>query len=414
MPERSQDKKYDIFIANKIYPNPVSVFKAEYKSINHIKDSASIVFDTNVLLLPYTVSSASLGEIKKIYLNLVEEKRLFIPGQVAREFANNRPIKICDLHKALLDKKSKLDIFKHERYPLLEDIEDYIELIKIEKEIEDLTKEYKKKIDGVLDKIRSWNWDDPVSLMYSQILSEDSIIELKFDEQSLLNDLETRQIHKIPPGYKDAAKDDKGIGDLLIWKTLLLIGKNQNNDVIFVTSDLKADWWYGSNKQNIYPRYELIGEFRRETDCKTIHIIEFSRLLNLYGASDDIVAEVKNQEYISKFLNRIWFTNYNDDIENNPKIDFAKYIKNYSSKDTTINEDIIVNLLVNWFLSHYSPMDDTEEADFEDEKYNCIHTGSSIILNLFKETFSFAPETIINKVTDKISDISWKWKRTKE
>ena len=48
---------------------------------------------------------------------------------------------------------------------------------------------------------------------------------------------------KVPPGYKDASKDDGGIGDFLIWKTLLQLGSKEKKDFVFVTGEQKPDWF---------------------------------------------------------------------------------------------------------------------------------------------------------------------------
>lgn len=72
----------------------------ELKSVEQVKNKCLFVLDTNALLLPYTTSSKSIDEIKKVYAKLIKEKRLFIPGQVAREFAKNRPEKIKDYSKS--------------------------------------------------------------------------------------------------------------------------------------------------------------------------------------------------------------------------------------------------------------------------------------------------------------------------
>ncbi|MBK7181195.1 MAG: hypothetical protein IPH82_29115 [Chloroflexi bacterium] len=108
--------------------------------------------------------------------------------------------------------------------------------------------------------------------------------------------MQFRQTHKIPPGYKDAAKDDDGIGDLLIWHTILQVGKERNANVIFVSGEEKADWWHKSEGQVLYPRYELVDEFRRASDEKSFHITSFSQFLNLFGASESIVKEVREEE----------------------------------------------------------------------------------------------------------------------
>jgi hypothetical protein len=108
-----------------------------------------------------------------------------------------------------------------------------------------------------------------------------------------------RFINKIPPGYKDEAKGDQGIGDLLLWLTILEIGSARQTSVIFVSGEEKADWWHRSEHQQLYPRFELVDEFRRASGGHSFHIIKFSRLLELFGASTEVVAEVREEERIA-------------------------------------------------------------------------------------------------------------------
>jgi hypothetical protein len=49
-----------------------------------------------------------------------------------------------------------------------------------------------------------------------------------------------RFANQIPPGYKDAGKADEGIGDYLIWETILEIGRTRKASVIFVTGGEKV------------------------------------------------------------------------------------------------------------------------------------------------------------------------------
>jgi DNA-binding NarL/FixJ family response regulator len=182
------------------------------------------------------------------------------------------------------------------KYPLLENLQVYNKAISTEKDIDDLLSEYKKTINKVLQAIRSWTWNDPVSSMYANLFDESVIVDPDFDRDKLSKELKRRNIHKIPPGYKDSSKDDKGIGDLLIWFTILQIGKNNNKSIIFVSGDEKADWWYQSQGRSLYPRFELVDEFRRHSKGKSFHIVSFSMLLDTYGASPDVISEVREKE----------------------------------------------------------------------------------------------------------------------
>lgn len=166
----------------------------------------------------------------------------------------------------------------------------------MEKRIDEQLKNYKEAIDAVLDRMRGWSWDDPVSLLYADLFAEAVVFDPQFDEDEIQRELHRRQLHQIPPGYKDSGKDDQGIGDLLIWYTILELGKSRGHGVIFVSGEQKADWWHRSEGQTLYPRYELVDEFRRHSAGQTFHIVQFSRFLDLYGASESIVQEVRQEE----------------------------------------------------------------------------------------------------------------------
>jgi hypothetical protein len=307
MTKEKTEQKKDIFILNHIYPEVESTFQFQFKSLNEIKDDCYIVLDTNTLLVPYTVHPKSLQEIKNTYLQLIDFKRLFIPGQVAREFAKQRANKITDVYQQLSRKRNEQGLQKIQSYPLLESINEFEEAQKLLVEIEAKTKEYRDKLGKVLNKVKEWVWNDPVSLVYRDLFREDVIIDIKIDDDQkseIEKDLERRISHKIPPGYKDSSKPDDGIGDLLIWRTILEIGKRYNKSVIFVSNDVKPDWWYQSEKQALYPRYELVDEFRRVSNQESFHIVTFSHFLDLYGASKEVIEEVikHEEEQINKSL----------------------------------------------------------------------------------------------------------------
>ena len=294
--KKENQTSFDIFIANSIFPDAESLFATYIKPLEAIKNTALVILDTNALLVPYSIGKESLTQIKETYKKLTKAEQLLVPGQVAREFANNRTKKILELFQQLNRKQNNTHNLQKGKYPLLESLSDYQETIRIEKEIDNLLKDYRKAISNVLDHIRSWTWNDPVSLLYAELFTKEVIFDLALDQVKLQEELYRRQLHKIPPGYKDSNKDDSGIGDLLIWFTILELGKSRKKDVIFVSSDQKSDWWHSIENQALYPRYELVDEFRRESNGFSLHIIPFSRFLDLYGASESVVEEVREEE----------------------------------------------------------------------------------------------------------------------
>jgi hypothetical protein len=105
-----------------------------------------------------------------------------------------------------------------------------------------------------------------------------------------------RRTNRLAPGYKDAGKDDGGVGDALIWRTILHLGTTKKQDVIFVSMDEKADWWHRSEKTALYPRFDLANEFWRLSGGRTFHQVRFSEVLALFEVPQDVVAEVREGE----------------------------------------------------------------------------------------------------------------------
>lgn len=299
--EASEDKKnkdLNVFIANTLYPEAEPIFTAGYKSLQEIKDDCHVVVDTNALLVPYTINPKSLDRIKQTYRALARQKRLVIPGQVAREFAKNRASKIGELFQQLSNKRNDAKRVQTGNYPLLESFPEYAAALELEEKLNKLVQEYGVAIGKIQDRIRSWTWNDPVSVLYSQLFAGGVVLDIAVDEAAIKKELSVRQLHKIPPGYKDASKDDEGIGDFLIWKTILEVGKTHKKSLLFVSGEEKPDWWHRSSGQSLYPRYELVDEFRRCSEGQSFHILKFSSFLDLYGVSDEVVKEVRNQEAI--------------------------------------------------------------------------------------------------------------------
>jgi len=294
--KKSTESEYDIFIASLVYPEAGAVFAAPPRKLAEVKDDCIIVLDTNTLFVPYLIGKDSLEQIQKTYKHLIAQKRLRIPGQVAREFAKNRALKLTELYQRLSQKKNSVQELQMGRYPLLENVPEYQEVVALEDAINRQIQDYRRALGRVLDHVQAWNWDDPVSALYSELFTPEIIVDPTFDKEKVREEIALRYQHSIPPGYKDASKDDGGIGDFLIWKTILEIGKANNKSVVLVSGDEKIDWRYKIDKQVLYPRYELVDEFRRHSGGNSFHLIQFYQLLDLYGASEEIVQEVRKTE----------------------------------------------------------------------------------------------------------------------
>ena len=146
--ENINSSNENIFNNEKIFPEPFRVFEKDSSTLEDARKNAIIVLDTNILLFPYTVSSHSLSSIESIYQKLISENRLFIPEQVAREFAKNRNNKLGEIYHNISNSKATLN--KNKKYPILENLPEYIELRKKEKELEKHFNEYNQQLKNSL------------------------------------------------------------------------------------------------------------------------------------------------------------------------------------------------------------------------------------------------------------------------
>jgi hypothetical protein len=288
------DKK-DIFYLEKVFPEADKIFSENFKSAKEIISNAIIVLDTNVMLVPFDTNEKNVNDIKTIYLKYKLENRLFIPARVAREFANNRATKIGDIFLQIRQLKDNLNSgnFKINQYPILENNQDYKKLITLFKSIQSEIKDSRKHLDNIEAHIQSWTWNDNVSLAYKEIFTPEIIVEVEKTQVELEKELAFRIEYKVAPGYKDSKKPDDGIGDLVIWQTILEIAKKKDKHLIFVTNEQKNDWFYKQDKIGLYPKYELFDEFRRFTGGKSIAIINFVKFLELSNAKAETIKEIK-------------------------------------------------------------------------------------------------------------------------
>ncbi|QEY16482.1 hypothetical protein D0C16_11120 [Cellvibrio sp. KY-GH-1] len=395
--KQNSNKEQVIFALEEAFPDAEGIFTAHFKKLNDSYESALIVFDTNVLLLPYSMGNEGLEQLKGLYKQLIDDDRFFIPKRVAREFARNRNKKLAEIYNSVLQRKigkSKNNL----NYPILESLDEKKELDAAFSELENVEKNYYKAIDKLASTIRSWEWSDPVSSIYSELFNPNVLIEHAKSKDDLVKELERRFLLQIPPGYKDSNKDDGGVGDLAIWLSLLELGARKKKDIIFVTEDIKPDWWNQSNGSEFLPRYELIDEFRRETAGSTLHIIRLSKLLEIFKMKQELieealVAEKKRKERFNKLFQA---------MRERKKREALRF--NSLEKEEKIAE------MKAWFFSNYE--DPAQSCPYETREggYQYIWGGPYDAREEIEGEFSgVVSDEIINEVVDDLETICWEW-----
>ncbi|AYF20045.1 TPA: DUF4935 domain-containing protein [Vibrio parahaemolyticus] len=290
------------FSKKEIYPSPSKAFSFFLEPIDRIKEEALIVLDANVLLLPFTTDVKNVEAIKSLYEKLVESDQIYLPAQAIREYLDNRANKLANINEAL-QKKSNQSFNYVGAHPLLSSLEQYQSLIELEAPLKEAIKQYQNKIRETLSAVQAWGWNDPVSKMYHEVLSERVLSDEAISTEVVEADLKRRSRLNIPPGYKDKSKEQNQAGDLLIWHELLNLAESKDKHVIFVSGDEKADWWHQSGRNPLYPRFELVDEFREKTNGKSFHIVSLSKLLEIFETDREVVESIKSSESEQKVVN---------------------------------------------------------------------------------------------------------------
>ncbi len=283
-----------------------TIFKIGKREEKKLFDEAVIVYDSSALLDFYGYSEKAKDEIFKLIFTKLEG-RLWMSAQVQYEFLKNREsvinkpinsyinlitkqeskkdggyldsidsslntIKSKEVKnvkgqiQALIERTKKDDKHPYLKQTSLSELSKLLdtlnkevenfqsEFVKIKKKISAEIKVKERKISGVLKKdilLLKLDKTFEIGKEYNYDKLIDVVSEGKF-----------RYDNKIPPGYEDQEGKIgfQVYGDLIVWLQTIDFAKNVNKPIIFITNDLKEDWWH-ENSENLIPRHELIIEF---------------------------------------------------------------------------------------------------------------------------------------------------------
>lgn len=288
----------------------------QYKDI---WENALFVFDTNTLLNLYRYQE----ETKNEFLQVLDKisNRIWIPHHVALEFQSNRLEVICEQKSLFSKTKNALNSTSKTLNSELEKLQlrKRHSLIKIDEFVEkldNLIKDFNSSLDDLKSNQQHLSHQDSlkekIELLFESKVGNPPQDQKKLDE--LYKDAEIRYKNKIPPGYLDEKKIDvcvdskliykKKFGDYIVWHQILEHAKNQKiTDVIFITNDLKEDWWKkydASGEKFNQPRPELIDEALYVGGIKNLIMYDSEKFLSYASdylnvqISDNAVKEVRD------------------------------------------------------------------------------------------------------------------------
>ncbi len=259
------------------------------------------VFDANTLLNMYRYSRDTFSSYVAVLDELKKQKKIWIPYQVGYEFHENRINVISEFEKSYDDilkmiESSKGEIKnKYKDHPFL----DLSGIIKsIDKGLSDVEANINKKKnehpkwmenDDVLEKINSIFLGS-----VGEAYSDKRIEEIKAEG-------ENRYEKSVPPGFRDKSKPDhKKYGDLILWYQIIDKAKDIKKPVIFISGDVKEDWWLEKDGKRICPLPQLKKEMFDKAGVD-FHIYTADRFLEYANASiKDANVDVKSIKEVKR------------------------------------------------------------------------------------------------------------------
>jgi hypothetical protein len=251
-----------------LFPGYFRPTQAEFESL---WNEGLVAVDANILLHFYRYSPA----LRDTLFDLLEKlgDRLWVPHRVAYEFSKNRLKVIASQEKAYDEACDVLEklagTIKSElppRHPAIAIDEIKARFLMTIRRQQAALKEQKERHPHVPD-------DDPTLARISELLKgRIGDPDSPEREPKIIEEGERRNKAKIPPGFRDASKDEDSLhrfGDFIAWRQLLEHAKASNaRYLLFATDDSSDDWWWKHDGKTIGPHPSLIHEAQREAQCR--------------------------------------------------------------------------------------------------------------------------------------------------
>lgn len=387
----------------------------EYKRI--WKESI-IVLDTNIILNFYRYSIDTRNDIFSMLSSI--SKRLWIPYWVVKEYLKNRYTVVTEndadydkliskVTKNIDDCLNEIHLKKSDNLNCKKNLENILEKAKKDA-VNILKNEKKSKKDGI-DNPKNGNVIDKKILeLFNNSYGSDFNDE---DYKNIKAEGIRRRDNKIPPGYAGKDKDKDENGDYYIFYSMIQESKAVKKDVIFITDDVKEDWFNYCDGEKNGGRCELLNEFYKETG-KLMLIYSMDGFVSAYSKnvpskkySESTMKELQHvsRVYQQKDLNSITDNPYHHvsavhDYKNYGIIkNFLYYLDCYKKMSAT-NDILERYILVKKFLIKL-------ENDKEIQKLADIDGDLNFLINSFREKideYDFTKNTKNNLMIDVLAN----------
>ena len=235
------------------------------EEIDEIWENAVIFFDTNCLLNLFEYSKVTFEKFVETLESEELVGRLYVTYQVGLEYAKNRTTR---LDKQASTSRNLEIILDKSRNDLISSIRSGHKMHSI-LDIDAILNDIENGFNAALERIKDENPD----ILSKHQIEVQYTIEKIFDNhvtpkpssewlKGVYADGQKRYEAKVPPGFadqKDKSDDSRKYGDLVIWREILkFCQESKKQHVIFVTDDMKEDWWLIEKGKRLFeaPRIE--------------------------------------------------------------------------------------------------------------------------------------------------------------
>ena len=247
-----------------------------------IDEDCLVVLDSSALLASYIQGPKVLESAGYIFQELVRQGRLIIPKAAFREFSRQRERMLVELSKKFESKIIELPYFKGESNSLLEDLDSYQEVDRLEAEIDSLLRMRNDSVQRVLEHIHEWIEAVPINSFYTELFSSKVIPDPPFEQEHIKEEYSRRKLQQIPPVHQ-RTEEDEGFEELLIWFTILELGRERRKNILLVSEQKKGAWSYEGEGESLAPWTELDKEFRVSSGGRSFYAASFSEFVGILG-----------------------------------------------------------------------------------------------------------------------------------
>lgn len=242
-----------------------------------VENGYIVILDTNVLLNVYHYSPEFTDFALECLQTIINS--IYLPSTVKLEYDLHRNMEFRSMEKRIAKSmKGPKDSVNKARDAIqssllqlerlqFQDVDDLRETLSIKMDaVEKAVNDYFEDHEALNLIQQSWSGQDLLQNMIQRIDQFGHIMP-SLTQREIYNwcdEGKKRYEDSIPPGFMDAKSKDgvRKYSDFLLWKEILRFAKANKLNVIFVTDDMKRDWWEKSDDNRVFHKY-LINEFEK-------------------------------------------------------------------------------------------------------------------------------------------------------